>query len=807
MKEDLLQVADLEPPMGDLSTGHHLAVGRSCWTRRCGNESDLPINRIVHQRVVRLHAAARLDRLGLRPAQGYHKCGSRLDLDWVVDLRVWARVERKWTVLLERTRLPRPRRGDLRWFTLGGTVADAVILEVRRCGIDGGWTPWNLVMGAFVLEGERLTPLAPRFERRLEIASRCLADLPGGVEAAWRDGAVHYRTADFEVGFRLDRPGWTHLGLGIEEPAKRSVNLLFTSPVHCVQGLQLHPVGLAARVAPAVRCDLAGAVSVRGAEVCYEVTSGGQTYRLAWTVGTQGLTLRARREARRAETAWHSAVWAMGWRNSVSPSQAVGELIPAGQTGAMRAPLWLNAPGFGTWLIESADAALTLRSECRRAEDLNLLELKLGERTDARGLPVLRGGRHEAVVTMKPLRAPRDRLRSSAPAVVQRAFARTFFVAPTFRADVGTLSNNGASMPCAISFETWTAVLPRLRLREASGGGPDGSDLLRVSLERWLADGPGYAAGMLAKGGRLYHAEDEYLMTGAAALRAVGDYLRGAADAAWYRRHRRLIREKIEAARRRDIDDDGLIESPHRTGERGTGQWSTCWADVISFGWKCAWSNAVLYGALGSLAMGLRRWGEAGSAGELEAWAARLRSTYRATFWNEATGWLAGWRCRDGRLHDHAFPAVNGAAVQEGLLERDDARAVMRRLLAEMERVSMPDPALGLPLALWPIPDEDLADIMQGYPQGYYQNGGRTHSQARRFVMGLYAVGLRQEADHMLERLCVGLAEARVFGGNQSGVDWRTWNDERCGYEGLLTDQFSVLEAVLERWGAERRSR
>ena len=65
----------------------------------------------------------------------------------------------------------------------------------------------------------------------------------------------------------------------------------------------------------------------------------------------------------------------------------------------------------------------------------------------------------------------------------------------------------------------------------------------------------------------------------------------------------------------------------------------------------------------------------------------------------------------------------------------------MRRLLAEMERVSMPDPALGLPLALWPIPDEDLADIMQGYPQGYYQNGGRTHSQARRFVMGLYAVG------------------------------------------------------------------
>ena len=42
-----------------------------------------------------------------------------------------------------------------------------------------------------------------------------------------------------------------------------------------------------------------------------------------------------------------------------------------------------------------------------------------------------------------------------------------------------------------------------------------------------------------------------------------------------------------------------------------------------------------------------------------------------------------------------------------------------------------------------------------------------------------------------------------MFGGNQSGVDWRTWDDVRCGYEGLLTDQFSVLEAILWRWGRE----
>ncbi len=792
---------DLEPPMGDLSTGNRLDAGRSRWARRTQGEGDLPINRIIHQRVVRLHGPARLDRLGLRPAQGYHKCGSRLDLDWVVDLRVWARVNGTWTMLLERRGLARPRRETLRWFALKSVVADAVVLEVRRCGIDGGWTPWNLVMGALVLEGERLTPLAPRKEQRLELASASLTDLPKGVEAEWREGAVHFRTADYEVGFRLDRPGWTHLGLGIEEPAKREENLLFVSPVRREQGLKLHVVGEAARVAPSVRCDIRGTVRVDGATVTYDVTSGGQHYRLAWTVEAKGLTLRASREARRAETAWHSAAWAIGWRNSVAPTNMVGELIETGQTGGLKAPTWVNAPGIGTWLISSPDAAVSLRSECRRADDLNLLEIKLGEKVDPRGLHVLSAGRHEAVLTMRPLRAPTDRLRPRAPAVVKRALERTFFVAPTFRPDVATLSNSGASMPCAISFETWTAVLPRLGLAAASQGGPSGEELLRVSLERWLQGGPAYAAGILSQNGRCHDADDEYLMTGAAALRAVGDYLSGPADEAWWRGQRKAVLQKIAAARLRDLDGDGLIESPHRTGVSGTGQWSTCWADVISFGWKCAWSNAVFYGALRSLAQGLRRWQEIGLAEELEQWAALLRSNYKPTFWNEATGWLAGWRCQEGKLHDHAFPAVNGAAVQEGLLDRADARAALSRMLAEMERVGMPDPAYGLPLCLWQIGDHDLADIIQGYPLGYYQNGGRTHSQSRRFVMGLYAAGLRKEADQMLERLCVGFAEAQVFGGNNSGVDWRTWQDERCGYEGLLTDQFSVLEAILERWG------
>ena len=61
-----------------------------------------------------------------------------------------------------------------------------------------------------------------------------------------------------------------------------------------------------------------------------------------------------------------------------------------------------------------------------------------------------------------------------------------------------------------------------------------------------------------------------------------------------------------------------------------------------------------------------------------------------------------------------------------------------------------PKPRFGLPISLWPIPDKDLAGIMQGYPQGFYGNGACTHSEARHFVDALYLVGMKEEADMLL---------------------------------------------------------
>lgn len=800
MSEDLLAIADLDPPMGDLSIGNRLDTVRSIWTRRETGEEDLPESRIIHQRILRLHGPARLDKLGLKPALGCHKCASKVDRDWVTAFRVIIRRHKQWEEILRQEGLGKPKAGRINWFPLHGVIADAVIIEIRRCGIDGGWSSWNLAMGACELYGQVLTGLAPRKENWLRTSSLNLSRLPKDIKAEKVNGSILYHTPGFRVGFRLDRPAFSWLSLGTENKRNLETNLLFTSPIQCKQGLHLHFAGEAPSVSPAVRCDLNGTVSVRGNRLSYQVHAGKLYFTYDWLIQSDRLQLNATREAKRSTLAWHSAAWSIAWSNAVSPTHTVGHLTTKGETGGVRLPAWINAPAYGTWLVESTDPAASLRSDCYRQAGFNLTELKVGEVPEANGLHRLKAGIHSAKFVFKPIEPP-VAVRPRTPAVVKRALKRTYYVTPTFRPDLGSLSNNGASIGCPICADTWAAVVPRLDLSSGLQQGPDGKEILRVSLERILNGGPGYAAGVLVSEGKAHLANDEYLMTGAAALRAFGEYLGKYATTAWYEKHRQQMATELHRMRARDKDGDGLIESEYRTGISGLGEWSTCWLDVLSFGWKCAWSNAVLYGALRETANGLERFGDKDKAAELRSWMKQIKASYRDTFYNSDTGWLAGWRCKAGKLHDYAFLPVNGCAVRDGLLDRKEGRDILLRLLGEAERSGMPDPALGLPMNLWNIPDKDRADILRGYPFGYYQNGGRTHAQARHFIMGLYSVGLKQQADRLLKRLCEGLAQAATFGGNQTGIDWRTWDDTPCGYEGLLTDQFGILEPILWRWG------
>ncbi|HET6566459.1 MAG TPA: hypothetical protein VFG50_00750, partial [Rhodothermales bacterium] len=167
---DLLTLRDLEPPMGDLGGHAALASTRAVWVAPMEGEDAAPGRRIIHQRVLQLHEPARIQRVGLRRAPGYHKCGSRMDLDWVSAFRVLVWLEDAWRPICYERDLSPPAEHGLTWFDLGGIATSAVILEARRSGIDEWWTGWNLVSGAFVLEAEDPPAPAPRCERRLHLA-------------------------------------------------------------------------------------------------------------------------------------------------------------------------------------------------------------------------------------------------------------------------------------------------------------------------------------------------------------------------------------------------------------------------------------------------------------------------------------------------------------------------------------------------------------------------------------------------------------------------------------------------------------
>lgn len=786
------------------------ATCRAVWALRLAGEDDLPARRIIHARIVRVHRPVKLLRLGVRRVEsGYAKCGSVAIPDWVISLRVHAWDGTAWQTVIQRAGLPELAKDQMEWIDLDGLETAAVMIEARRCGIDLGWTGWNLAAGAFVLEGEPLAPADVKDES-FQVESVELGGCPRGVEALALPGEVRYRTRWLEVGFRLSRAGFAYLDVDDEGKGRTHRNVLHlpslmgfsrpNDPLRAMrdlmsQGLRLRPVGVQTAVG-LLEQAAGGVTTVCGNVVTYNINipAAGQRYTLRWEVLEDHIELSAERVGTRALRAWDSCAWQMALHSVVTPTASLGRITRQGEAGLMRLPLLLHAPGHGTLRVETDSPAATWRSDSCRPLNTTTAELKLGETATPLGDYVLEPGRHHAQVRFTVMRQEIP-VRDDTPPAVRRGLNRCGLTSLTYRPDTATFTNNANSIHAIICADCWSATSTRI-----GDILPDfnAAELLRDTLERWLDGGPGYAGGGYRDGGGQHDAEDEYIMTGTAALLGLADYLRYAASAAWAAQYAPPIRAQLQRMLARDLDGDGIVESPYRLGISGQHQWSTCWYDVISFGWKDAFANALLYAALTSLATHLPRLGQPQLAMGLTEWAARLKANYWPMFFNEQTGWLAGWRCKENKLHDHGYLFVNGAAINADLLEGRQARDIVTRMWEEMMCLPTIDFRLGMPGALRLIPYDDLATPMAS---GMYMNMTLTHSQSRHFLGAMYKVGMMRQADAVLEKLCESLGDGTAFGGCGTGVDWRRWDGQPSGYEGMLSDQFGVLAIALDRYG------
>jgi Bacterial alpha-L-rhamnosidase 6 hairpin glycosidase domain len=389
----------------------------------------------------------------------------------------------------------------------------------------------------------------------------------------------------------------------------------------------------------------------------------------------------------------------------------------------------------------------------------------------------------------------------------RRDWLNVFQLSPNFH----TLANNVNGASCAFVYYEYADMAeqtPQLadKLRAL--------DIIRQTIEAVIHGTKTY--GMPGKGAYGEFAAD----TLPSLLIASQDYVEGAKDDRWLAENYRQLESWTDAMLATDHEGNGLIEYG-LSGNSDTFLYPKYrpanWWDDIGFGHEDAYANALAYRALGGMAKLAGRSGHADDEIRYRAAAEKLKASYFKTFYDPATGVLAGWRSADGQLHDYYFLWVNGIAIDYGLVPRNRANDIMDRLLGKMKNVGYTNFSLGLPGNLIPVARKDYfapqlrwgggskADNSDGFQ--IYENGGATASFAYFTLAALYHLGRIADGDRILFPMLQALAKGGFQGYCADGKskDWKTWDGVCTGYEGLLVDNYYALLAVLDREAALKR--
>ncbi|MET0391685.1 MAG: hypothetical protein ABW019_01035 [Chitinophagaceae bacterium] len=395
-------------------------------------------------------------------------------------------------------------------------------------------------------------------------------------------------------------------------------------------------------------------------------------------------------------------------------------------------------------------------------------------------------------------------------------FRRNFISILQLNPFLKILANNTASDACAFTlfkYATMAAQMPPL------AQGLQANDLIRITLDRYLAGTKGY--GLLGydydkewdipETATTCHSLDSY----PSLLLSACIYTLSSRDAAWFQKNYAGIKAWADKMLSMDKDKDGLLEF---CLSGNSGSWKgdktqrpANWWDTIGFGHKDAYSNALAYRALVLFDQAIRQYGAPAAAAYYGEKAAKLRSVYTDTFYNAATGILAGWKSADGQLHDYYFVFVNTVAISYDLIEEALANRIMDRLLQKMKEVGFTNFELGLPGNLIPVIRADYTDLLPEVGGGkrednldgfqIYENGGATACFTYFTIHALQKLKRKKDADAIMLPMLKSMSEGNFQGRCANGRtrDWKTWSGECWGYEGFLVDNYLFLLAVLEK--------
>lgn len=222
--------------------------------------------------------------------------------------------------------------------------------------------------------------------------------------------------------------------------------------------------------------------------------------------------------------------------------------------------------------------------------------------------------------------------------------------------------------------------------------------------------------------------------------------------------------------------------------------------DVVGFGHIDAYVNAWAFRALKNAAALCARLGESELAARSAQAAAAISANYAHHLVNPATGWVAGWRSRDGQLHDDGFLWINGIACAFGVMEDAASRLALEKLEACRKEVFPESGYPGLPLNLLPIaPEDHMLPRLGFHIQPTFENytdGALAPGTTLYYLRALARCGLEQASHQLCDDLERGFADGLFHGPYGTGKEMMTWTGADSGYEGTFGPNFNPLYAI-----------
>ncbi len=464
--------------------------------------------------------------------------------------------------------------------------------------------------------------------------------------------------------------------------------------------------------------------------------------------------------------------------------------------GSVQLPALLHLPDYGTIRITTpAGSRLALGYDANRGRGGDFVKIEFPS-----------GHQYQLeVVTIYP--GPASLAKDPRFDAYRRSYLTALQLNPRYR----SLANHSASDPAALTFFQYSLIA---RYAPPLAEGLSAMDLVRFTLDRHLA-------GFVSYGMKGYRGVDpkterypyDSLDTYPSLVSTAADYVETTSDRVWLAKNYAGLKAWAEKMVSYDSDHDGLLEFPL---SGNSGSWAkpmnyrpANWWDCVGYGHKDAYSNALAYRALLGMAHMAQMAGKTEDAAGYRKRAEMLKAAYVKTFYNPATGVLAGWVSADGKVHDYYFTSVNGMAITSGLVPDELANRIMDRMLAKMKEVGFTRFDLGLPGNLLPIRRDDYVDAalrfggptLEDGSDGFqiYENGGATACHVYWTIQALYNLGRRTDAEKILFPVLKAFEDGQFQGRGPDGIntyDWKAWDGTPHGYEGILVDNYLTLLAV-----------